>query len=339
MNIMHTIERNNFPFSRLVPMLLALGLVLSACAPAANLEAVVEPPTLEAPGLAATEPPPAPTKEVLTLVDGLGRTIVFEAPPQRIISIAPSNTEILFAVGAGDQVVGRDEYSDYPVEALDVTSIGSTYGDINTEAIVALEPDLILVAAITPIEQIDALTDLGLEVYQLPNPMTFDDLFANMETVAKITGHEAQAVPLIEALNARVQAVEQAVADAASVRVFYEVDGTDPTAPYTTGAGTFQQVLIEMVKGENIAADLAGWGSMNLEQIVERDPEVIIFGEGPWVPTTSESLAERSGWGGISAVINGNVFGVDTNWIDRPGPRLVDALERFAQVVQPAQFE
>jgi len=339
MNIMQMSEQRNVPFSGKVLMLLALVIILSACSPVTTPDAVSEQPTREDPGPAATEPAVTSTKEALTSIDGLGRMVVFEAAPQRIVSIAPSNTEILFAVGAGDQVVGRDEYSDYPLEALEVTSIGSTYGDINTEAIVALEPDLILVAAITPIEQIEALTDLGLEVYQLPNPMTFDDLFANMETVAKITGHEAQAFTLIEALKARVQVVEQSIADAASVRVFYEVDGTDPTAPYTTGAGTFQQVLIEMVKGENIAADLAGWGSMNLEQIVERDPEVIIFGEGPWVPTTSESLAERSGWGGISAVINGNVFGVDTNWIDRPGPRLVDALERFAQVVQPAQFE
>ncbi len=78
---------------------------------------------------------------------------------------------------------------------------------------------------------------------------------------------------------------------------------------------------------------------MNLEQIVERDPEVIIFGEGPWVPTTSESLSERSGWEGVSAVQNARVFGVDTNWIDRPGPRLVDALERFAKVIQPDRFE
>jgi iron complex transport system substrate-binding protein len=169
--------------------------------------------------------------------------------------------------------------------------------------------------------------------------MSFEDLFVNLDTIGIITGHQQTAAELIEALAARVAAVEAAVVDAPTVRVFYEVDGTDPTAPWTTGTGTFQQVLIEMVKGENIAADLQGWGSMNLEQIVERDPEVIIFGEGPWVPTTSELLAQRSGWGEISAVLDGRVHGVDTNWIDRPGPRLVDALERFAQVIQPALFE
>ena len=275
----------------------------------------------------------------LVLVDGLGRSVEFNAPPQRIISLAPSNTEILFAIGAADQVVGRDEYSDFPPEALDVTSIGDTYGELNTEAIVALEPDLILVAAITPIEQIEALNGLGLKVYQVPNPMTFDDLFVSLETIGLITGQEPQATALVDALAARVAAVEAAVVDAEAVRVFYEVDGTDPTAPWTTGAGTFQQVLIEMVMGENIAADLEGWGSMSLEQIVERDPEVIIFGAGPWVPTTSDTFSERSGWRSISAVVEGRVYGVDTNWIDRPGPRLVDALERFAQAVHPNLFK
>jgi iron complex transport system substrate-binding protein len=280
-----------------------------------------------------------PTPDVLVLEDGLGRMISFDSPPRRIISLAPSNTEILFAVGAAGQVVGRDEYSDYPTEALEVTSIGDTYGELNTEAIVTLEPDLILVAEITPIEQIEALNGLGLKVFQIANPMTFEDLFVTLETVAKITGWEETAVDLIDALRARVTTVETTVAEATRVRVFYEVDGSDPTAPWTTGAGTFQQVLIEMVKGENIAGDLEGWGPMNLEQIVERDPEVILFGEGPWVPTTSESIAERTGWARIDAVVNGRVYGVDTNWIDRPGPRLVDALERFAEVVQPDLFK
>jgi iron complex transport system substrate-binding protein len=299
-----------------IMIVLMLGLLFSGCA------------TME-----------TPMEGEIIVVDGLGRSVAFRESPQRIISMAPSNTEILFAVGAAEQVVGRDEYSDFPPEALEVTSIGSTYGELNTEAIVALEPDLILVAEITPIEQIEALSALGLTVFQVPNPMSFDDLFDNFETVGLITGQQEPAAELVESFAARVDAVEAAVADASTVRVFYEVDGTDPTAPWTTGAGTFQQVLIEMVKGENIAADLQGWGSMSLERIVERDPEVIIFGEGPWVPTTSESLAQRSGWGGISAVLDGKVYGVDTNWVDRPGPRLVDALERFARVIHPELFE
>jgi iron complex transport system substrate-binding protein len=320
-------------------VLLASGVLVSGCSIIVTPTEEINESEAVAPETTATEVAQEPTDEALTVVDGLGRAVDFETPPQRIISIAPSNTEILFAIGAADQVVGRDEYSDFPAEALEVASIGITYGELNTEVIVALEPDLILVAAITPIEQIEALKDLGLRVFQVPNPMGFDDLYVNLETLGLITGQEQNANALVAELAARVDAVEAAVMDADMARVFYEVDGTDPTAPWTTGAGTFQHVLIEMVRGENVAADLDGWGSMNLEQIVERDPQVIIFGEGSWVPTTSETLSERSGWGGMSAVVDGRVHGVDTNWIDRPGPRLVDALERFAQVVQPDLFK
>jgi iron complex transport system substrate-binding protein len=330
---------NRPPIWGLILIMLTLGMAVGGCATAAAPAEGERPPVTAAPLPTQTESLPIPTEETLLVVDGLGRSVTFQEPPQRIISMAPSNTEMLFAIGAAEQVVGRDDYSDFPPEALEVASIGATYGELNTEAIIALEPDLILVAEITPIEQIEALTALGLAVFQVPNPMSFEDLFINLETIGMIAGHQQTAAELIDALAARVEAVGVAVADAPTVRVFYEVDGTDPTAPWTTGADTFQQVLIEMVKGENTAADLEGWGSMNLEQIVERDPEVIIYGEGPWVPTTSESLAQRSGWGAISAVLDGRVHGVDTNWIDRPGPRLVDALERFAQVIHPELFE
>ena len=324
-----------------VRTLIAIGMLtlmlagpLSGCLASTPVAGVEPTSEVEVEKSAATEAP-QPTEAPLVLVDGLEESIVFNSLPERIISMAPSNTELLFAIGAGAQIVGRDEYSDFPPEALEVSSIGSTYGELNTEAIVAFEPDLVLVAAITPIEQIEALKDLGLRVFQVPNPVSFDDLFVIIADLGLMTGHQEEAAELVNSLEGRISMVEQAVQDAPTVRVFYEVDGTDPTAPWTTGSGTFQQLLIEMAHGENIAADITGWGSMNLEQIVERDPEVIIFAEGPWVPTTSESLEERSGWDGISAVVNGRVHGVDTNWVDRPGPRLVDALERFAEVIQP----
>ena len=154
-----------------------------------------------------------------------------------------------------------------------------------------------------------------------------------------LRGHEAEAEALAVGLDARIEAVTQKAADAGLVSVFYEVDGTDPTAPWTTGAGTFQDVLIGLVGGENIAADIAGWGQMSLEEIVTRDPQVVIFGEGSWVPTTVESYSDRSGWGEIAAVVDDRVYGIDTNWVDRPGPRLVDALEEMALMIHPELFE
>ncbi len=275
----------------------------------------------------------------LTITDARGVEISLAGPAERIVSMAPSNTEMLFAIGAGAQVVGRDEISDYPPEVLEVASIGSTYGELNTEAILALEPDLILAADLTPPEQIEMLEELGLVVFQMPNPSDFEELFTTIGTVGDLTGRSVEAEDLVTGLRARVDRVSSALEGVDTVTVFYEVDGTDPTAPWTTGSATFQDYLIDFTGGENVAADIEGWGQINLEDIIARDPDVIIFAEGPWIPTTVASLSERSGWSDLSAVQEGRVYAVDTNWIDRPGPRLVDAMETFASAIHPENME
>ena len=143
----------------------------------------------------------------MTFTDGLGRTITLSGPAQRVVSLAPSNTEILFYVGAGAQTIGRDEFSDYPAEALELPTIGGSWGGYNLEAIVALKPDLVLAAEINTLEQVQALADLGLTVYYLSNPVTLPEMYGNLEIVARMTGHEAETALLIESLKARVLAV------------------------------------------------------------------------------------------------------------------------------------
>ena len=281
----------------------------------------------------------APSDEPLQWTDGLGRQVTLAAPAQRIVSLAPSNTEILFAVGAGPQIVGRDEPSDFPAEAAAVSSIGSTFGQLNTEAIVALQPDLVLAASITAPEQVQALEGLGLTTYVLSDPTDFDGLYQNLQTVGELTGRQAEAAELLAALEARVTAVEEKTQGVERLRVFYEADGTDPTAPWTTGSGTFQSVLIDLAGGSNVADEIAGWGQFSLEQLVAIDPQVILFGSGSFVPTTVDSLAARPGWGTMSAVVDGRVYAVDTNWVDRPGPRLVEALEAMARFIHPELFD
>lgn len=289
-------------------------------------------PTLSEPTQDAAE---APVPLETTYTDGLGRIVTFDGPPERIVSLAPSNTEILFAVGAGSQVVGRDEFSDYPESALALTSVGGPYSEFDTEAIVALEPDLVLAAGINTPEQVEMLEELGLRVYYLANPMDFDGLFDNLVLMGEMTGHTTEAESLVAELEARVEAVEQSADPRNRPSVYYEVDATDPNAPWTTGGGTFQDLLITIAGGVNALADLEGWVQISLEEIVRRDPEVMLFGSGPYVPTTVESVSQRPGWGGIEAVSTGRVYGIDTNWVDRPGPRLVDALEAVAAVLMP----
>ena len=319
-------------------LLTLLITLLAACAPQTTptpAPIATEIPATEAP---ATEAPIA-SPAALTFTDGLGREITLDGPAERVVSLAPSNTEILFAIGAGPQVTGRDRLSDYPAEAANVTDIGPAFEALNTELIVSLEPDLILAAEINTPEQVKALEDLGLTVYYLKNPLTLEEMYRNLEIVAQLTGHEAETVTLIESLKARVAAVDEKIAPISSrFTVFYELDATDPAKPYTAGKGTFITLLIERAGGQNIAADIEGYPQLSLEQVVTADPAFIILGDARY-GVTPESIAQRPGWENLSAVKNGNILPFNDDLVSRPGPRLVDALEELAKLMRPELFE
>lgn len=302
--------------------------LLAACAPAQATPVVDSAPTESSTTEAATEP--------MTFTDGLGREVTLAASAQRIVTLAPSLTEFVFAVGAGGQLVGRDELVDFPAEALEVPSIGSTYGDLNTEAILALEPDLVLAAEINTPEQVKELEDLGLTVYYLNNPLTYAELFEQVHLFGQFTGHEQEAAALAESLSARVEAVESAVANLTEKpTVFYEIDGTDPAKPWTTGPGTFMDTMITQAGGVNIGGVLSDpFAQISVEEIVAQDPNIIILGDTLY-GVTIESIAERAGWADLTAVKEGSIFAFDDNLASRPGPRLVDGLEELLKILHP----
>jgi iron complex transport system substrate-binding protein len=327
---------------------LVLALALAACGgpaatPAASTAPTAAPATTVPATAAPTEAPatPAPTPEstAIELLDGLGRTVKLDAPAQAVVSLAPSNTELLFAVGAGDQLVGRDEVSDFPAEAAAVASIGSAFGTLNTEAIVALKPDLVLAAEINTPEQVAALESLGLTVYWLPNPADFDGLWANLGTVGKLTGREPEAVEVVTSLSARHDAAIAAIAGTTErPTVFYELDATDPTKPYTIGPGSFMDTMIELAGGTNIGRSLTTeFAQMSSEELVAADPDLIVLGDSAY-GVTVESVGQRAGWATLSAVKAGAVYPFDDNLISRPGPRLVDGLEALAKLLHPESF-
>ena len=226
-------------------------------------------------GSAAQTPAPTPTPQAIELTDGLGRQVRLAGPAQRVVSMAPSNTEILFAVGAGSQVVGRDDFTNYPAEATSLPTIGGNFSSYNEEAIVNLKPDLVLAAEINTPEQVKSLEALSLTVYYLKNPTTLEEMYKNLEIIAQMTGHDQEAATLIESLKKRVAAVDEKIAPISSrPKVFYELDATDPAKPYTAGRGTFITQLIERAGAHNIAADLDGYPQMSLEQVVAVDDVV-----------------------------------------------------------------
>lgn len=305
-------------FRKFLFVALLLALTLSACAPGG----------------------PSSAAAGLTLTDGLGREVRMESPAQRVVSLAPSNTEILFALGAGDKVIGRDEFSDYPEEAKSIASVGGSMGEYSLEAIVALTPDLVLASELNSPELVSSLEELGLTVYYLPNPKSFDELYTNLETVATLTGRDA--TKLTDSLKARVTAVDEKIMPLSDRPVvFYEIDATDPSKPYTAGAGTFINFIIDRAGGVNFTG-LAGitdpYPQVSLEQLVVTPPDFIILGDSMW-GTTPEVVAARPGWDALTAVVEGNVFPFDDNLVSRPGPRLVDGLEALAKLLHPDLFK
>jgi len=315
----YKIFSENKMFRKTLLLTLLISLLLAGCGPAST-------------------PTEMPVSAAMELTDGLGRLVVLDEAAQRVVSLAPSNTEILFAVGAGDRVVGRDEFSDYPAEAASIESVGGSMGEYSVEAIVALKPDLVLAAEINSPELVKQLEDLGLTVYYLANPKTIEEMYVNLEIVAQLTGEDS--TKLTDSLKARVAAVDEKIMPlSARPSVFYEIDATDPAKPYTYGPGTFGDLLITRAGGFNIGSELTDpYPQISLEQIVVSNPMVILLGDSMW-GVTPESVVARPGWETIEAVKFNRIFPIDDNLISRPGPRLVDGLEQLAKLLHPGVFE
>ncbi len=344
-------------FAVLMIAFLALGIWMSACSPAATQ--TVEAPTAAAPAATATLVPatatlqptsttaptatqaPSATPALFSFTDVRGNKVTLAQPAQRIISLAPSNTEILYAVGAGAQVVARDDFSNYPAEAAALPTVGGSMIQYNLEEITKLQPDLLLVSPLTSPEQIKALQEITPNVYVLENPKTLDELYANLVMVGALTGHAPEAEVLATNLEARARAVLDKVAGVSEKpKVFYELDATDPAKPWTAGPGTFIDLLIGLAGGENVGSALGSeWAQISQEELIVQDPAIILLGDALYGGITPESVASRPGWDAIQAVKNQKVFTFNDDLVSRPGPRMIDGLEELAKAIHPELFE
>lgn len=275
----------------------------------------------------------------IAVQDGLNRQVTLKEQARRIVSLSASNTEILYAIGAGVQMVGRDEFSDFPAEAKSLASVGGSMGKYNLEEIARLQPDLVLAAEINTPEQVKALENLNLNVFYLANPKDFNGLYTNLKIIGKLTGRDVEAQKLIDSLEQRVKAVQEKTAKATTKpKVFYELDATEPAKPYTIGPGTFIDMLIQMAGGNNIGAALKGeWVQISVEQLLVANPEIILLGDSNY-GITPKQVAERPGWSIMKAVKENKVLAFDDNLVARPGPRLVDGLESIARLVHPELY-
>jgi iron complex transport system substrate-binding protein len=342
-------------FRRYAPALaLILTLLLSACgssstpavttAPATAAPSVMPPtaapPTASVPTAASTEAPPTAMAGG-TITDTAGRSVTITTPPQRIISIAPSNTEILFALDLAPRIVAVDDFSDFPAAAKSLPKIGGANAKYNIEQIVALKPDLILAAGVTPPEVVKQLGDLKLTVVVLGTQQTtLDSIFSDITLAGRITGQTDQATRVTTAMQTQLGALKATLATAkAKPRVYWELDGTDPTKPFSVGPGNFVNDLIGLAGGSNIFQTASSpYPQVSAEQIVSADPEVIILSDAAY-GISVESVGQRPGWQSITAVKQQRVAPIDDNLVSRPGPRIVDGLAATAKIIHPELFK
>jgi len=288
---------------------------------------------------ACSAAPAAVTGGEISLQDGLGREVILENPADRIVSLSPSVTEILFAVGAGSQVVGRDSFSNYPAEAASIQDVGGSMGSYSLETIASLEPDLVIAAEINTPEQVSALEGLGLKVYYLSNPTDLEGIYSMLQTVGTLSGHANEAVALSNSLRERVQLVQQTIKTARTKPlVFYELDGTEPAKPWTPGPGSFMDILINEAGGRNAAAGLQSqWAQISIEELLVQNPDIILLGDSIY-GMTPEQVADRAGWDGLTAVQQNHIYPFNDDLVSRPGPRLVDGLEELARLIHPELY-
>lgn len=320
---------------RLGTLLLAVLTLLGACARAPS-SSTVPSSTVAATTVASASQ--AAAAYPITLTDDAGREITLAAEPRAIVSLAPSNTEIVCALGACDRVVGVTDYDDFPAEVAEIDKVVNV-AQVDVEAVVAAEPDLVLAAGneLTPSAVIDQLAALGLPVLVL-YPESLDEVSADIELVGDAIGRADAAAALVEGMETRVEAVEDAVAGLDRPRTFYEVSVYEGTI-YTAGSGSFLASLIETAGGEPITGD-ARSTSIQIEDLVSADPELILLGDATYDDTiTPESVAARPGWDAMTAAHHGRVLVVTEDVvITRPGPRIVDGLEALARAIHPEAF-
>lgn len=314
----------------LLSALLALCLMLSLAACAASAPASTEPVSQEA---TLSDTIPQETTASVTITDMKGRQITLDEPAQRIVALTPSDCEILFAIGAGDTLVGRGKYCDYPAEVLDVPAVESG-ANTNIEQIIALEPDVLLMSDMAQTqEQIAQLEEAGIHVV-VSEATDIAGVYTAIEMIGALMGKSENASAVIASMKATFDSVQENSTGDGSQTIYFEVSPLQ-YGLWTAGANTFMDEIAAMLGLTNCFADVDGWGEISEEQLLERNPDFIVtitmyYGEGP---TPEEEILSRAGWENVTAVQNGAILNLQNNELSRPAPRLADGAQMLFDFV------
>ena len=315
---------------RLVALPIVVAWLLAACGSAATSSA--PPPAVE-PSVAPSATPAAYPAD---LTDDEGTAVVIPAKPERIVSLTPATTEILYAIGAGDRVVATDDGSDTPAEAAALPDV-STFDAVDVEAIVGAEADLVLAGGLgfTPPDAIARLRDLGIPVLVIYAP-SVEGVYDDIALIGEATGTGPAAAELVTSMRTEMDGIAATMAEGDHPRTFYEVGYTDATGQiFAPADSSFVAEMVTMAGGDAITTGDPASYEIPLETLIEADPQKIVLGVNPFYMPTPEQVAARPGWDVMTAVKDGAILPVQDTEITRPGPRLPIGLRNLAAAIRP----
>jgi len=265
--------------------------------------------------------------------------VAFDAVPKTVVSLIPSNTEILFALGVGDKVIGATEYDTYPEEAKKIERVSDSV-TFDSEKIVALKPDVVLAYYTGNDETLDALKgleDAGVKVFVIQSAASFEDVYGDIQQIADVMGVQDKGEQLNKEIKAQIADVQAKVKTVATPKNVYLEISPKPDI-YTTAAGTFQQEILDAANVHNVFGDQTGWVKVSEEDVIAKNPQVILTTVNYTEDPVGEILG-RDGWNTILAIQDKAVTFIDTDISNRPGPRIGEAVEMVAKAVYPELFK
>jgi len=270
--------------------------------------------------------------------DASGNEITIDKRPKKIVSLIPSNTEILFALGLEKEVVGVSDFDNYPEAATKKTKIGGM--EFNVEKIIGLNPDLVLAHESSMSSSKDGfkqLEDAGITVFIVKDATNFDDTYESIDVISEVTGTEKNGDEIIKDMKDDLAVIEdKAKTLKEKKKVWVEVSPSPEI--YTAGKGTFIDEMLSAINAENAASELDGWAKVSEEQPVAYNPDVIVTTYGYYTENPKKQVMARKAWREVSAIKNNNIYDVHSDKVTRPGPRLIEGVEELAQAIYPEVY-
>jgi iron complex transport system substrate-binding protein len=319
---------------KLIALILALAAMVAMVAGCASNNSKDLQPEVTPTATPVATPTPTPDLKVI-VKDSRGVELTFDKIPEKVVSIMPSNTEILYALGLGSKIIGVSEYCNYPEDTANKQKI-PTGQNLNIESLIALKPDTIFIGKMSVMDdQIKQMEDAGIKIV-VTEANNLSQTYEVMELIGTVMGKEGEAADLVDGMKKGFEEIKKSVEGKTPVSVYVEVSPLQ-YGLWSCGKNTFIQELIDIVGATNIFSDIEGWASVSEEQVLQRNPAIILTTSSPLtgIEDPVGEINSRANWNNIDAVKNNKVLMLDGDMITRPGPRLLNAAMELVKAVYP----